>query len=347
MFDAAFIEDFRKRFASRQEWNRPEFWPVLTDPKRASQLEWLSLTISQFGESQRHNVLQRLQTNKHFLATYNELAVAALLRESDLTIEYDGNFAWKNGVLTPDLTLRSATGDLVGLVEVWTRFRTTEQRGHEMQWKELRARVGRIPRPVRLLLTDLHHTPSRPPDSGQTRKIAAHLDKWLQQLDTAIGATCEVEGYHFQAVSSLPGLRADVATPSATDWQTADMVRKSINVKVSRYADLASSLGVPLVVVLAAEPVLPLSLDMLREALAGSQVIAIGLDPFTHDPIPSVSIPFHAKDIPAEFHPALSMVGWLEVSIDEPGTLTVFDVQSAAHKLTVPLGEHVIRDGCA
>ncbi len=41
------------------------------------------------------------------------------------------------------------------------------------------------------------------------------------------------------------------------------------------------------------------------------------------------------------------MVGWLEVSLDEPGTLPGFDVQSAARKLTVPLGEHVIRDGCA
>jgi len=44
------------------------------------------------------------------------------------------------------------------------------------------------------------------------------------------------------------------------------MVRQAISNKASRYTELADSLGTPLVVVLAAEPALPLSIDMLRPA---------------------------------------------------------------------------------
>jgi hypothetical protein len=51
------------------------------------------------------------------------------------------------------------------------------------------------------------------------------------------------------------------------------------------------------------------------------------------------------RDVPAEFHPALSAVGWLQPGIDEPGSMTIFDLPSAARRLSVPLGENVTREG--
>ena len=344
MLDDDFARAFKRRFANRPEWNRPDLWPIITDPKRALQRRWLSDVISGLGEAQRRNVLERLQSNRHFLATYNELAVTALLCSSGLAIEYEPSFSWRHGALTPDLALCLPGGDLVALVEVSTKFRTAEQRSQEVQWKELRTRVGRIPCPVGLLVKDLRSDLSRPPESGQARRIESALRAWLLLPTTTLGATCEVEGYWFQVAGPLPGLRAQVATPTGTDWYNTDMVRKAISVKVSRYAELADSLEVPLVVVLAAEPAMPLSLEMLRSVLAGARSLAIALDPFMVSQASSGPMRLNERDVPAEFNPALSLVGWLQPGVDEPGSLTVFDVQRTARRFSAPLGEHVVRE---
>lgn len=122
------------------------------------------------------------------------------------------------------------------------------------------------------------------------------------------------------------------------------MVRNAIGQKASRYGGLATARGVPLLVVLAAEPALPLTRDLLADALAGRQALAVTLDPF--GPAPTESGPFRLgeRDAPAIFNPALSAVGWLQSGIDHPGSMTLFDVRSAARVLTVPLGEKVSRE---
>lgn len=122
------------------------------------------------------------------------------------------------------------------------------------------------------------------------------------------------------------------------------MVRGAISDKVSRYTGLADSLDVPLLVVLAAEPALPLSKDFLGRALAGVQALTIAFDPFRPGPIATGPMRLNEQDVPAAFDPVLSAVGWLQTGIDQPGSMTLFHVLSAARPLTVPLGENVTRE---
>lgn len=333
-----------RRFNNRPEWNRPDLWPVIADPARSSQRRWLSEAISTLSDNQRRNVLGRLQSDRHFLATYNELAVIALVSDSELMVEYEPRFTCNGRVLTPDVALRRRDGSLIALVEVSTRFRTAEQRSLEIQWKELRTRVSRIPRPVGLLVRDMRPGPARPPDSGQARRIEGALRSWLLRPSTVIGATYEIEGYWFRVAGTLPGLRARIATPTGTGWYNTDMVREPIAIKVSRYASLAGSLDTPLIVILAAEPAMPISLNMLRAVLSGAQAITIAVDPFMIGPATSGPMRLNERDIPAEFDPELSMVGWLDPGVDEPGTLTVFEVLSASRRLTHHLGERVVHE---
>jgi len=333
VLDEAYAQSFIRRFSGRPDWNRPELWPIIHDPVRAKQRQWLSETISRLRPDQQTKALARLEGDaQQFLATYHELAVCALLRDSTLTVDFEPELPWKEKVLTPDIGLRGPGGTLGVLVEVSTKFRTAAQRDAELHWKELRGRVNRILRPLGLTVRDLTHNPGQPPDGRLSRRIEASLRRWLLSTRTTLGSTCVVEGYAFQVVVLLPGLRADIATPTGTDWYNTDMVRKAINVKVSRYAELASSLGVLLVVVLAAEPAMPLSVEMVRSALEGVQGVAIGLDPFGFGPISTGPVHLNERNVPAKFHSALSMVGWLQPGIDVPGSLTFLDVPGAARR---------------
>ena len=344
VLDDEFARGFVRRFSSRPDWSRPELWPVITDPARAPQRRWLSSALGQLPEHQRQNALARLQSDRHFLATYNELAAAALLSAPELRVEVEPSFTWQATTLTPDLALRSVDGQLLAIGEVSTRFRTAEHRSLEIQWRELRTRVARIPRPVGLLVQDLVHDPIRPPTSGQAAKIERGLRAWLLRPSIALGATSEFHGYLFQVAFDLPGLRAQVAAPTGGDWYNTDMVRGAISDKASRYTGLADSLDVPLLVVLAAEPALPLSKDFLASALAGVQALTVAFDPFRPGPIATGPMRLNEQDVPAAFHPALSAVGWLQPGIDQPGSMMLFDVPSAARTLTVPLGENVTRE---
>lgn len=343
MLDDALDPGFVRRFSNRPEWSRPELWQVITNPARAPQRRWLSVVLKQLPEAQRKNVLARLQSDRHFLSTYNELAAAALLGTPDVRIELEPSFTWQGTTLTPDLAFRSVDGKLLAIGEVSTRFRSAEHRSLEHQWRELRTRVARIPRPVGLLVQDLVHNPIQPPTSGQAVKIERHLRAWLLEPSTALGATTECTGYRFQVAFDLPGLRAEVVAPRGGDWYNTDVVRRAINDKASRYTGLAESLDVPLLVVLAAEPSLPFSKSLVSSALAGAQALEFSLDPFRPDTITIPPMRFNQLDVPAVFHPALSAVGWLEPGIDQPGSIILFDVPSAARSLTVPFGENVLR----
>lgn len=223
-----------------------------------------------------------------------------------------------------------------------TRFRSAEHRSLEIQWRELRTRVARIPRPVGLLVRDLVHDPIRPPTSGQAAKIERELGAWLLRPSIALGSAVEFHGYFFQIAFDLPGLRAQLAAPTGGDWYNTDKVRDAIRDKASRYTGLADSLEIPLLVVLAAEPALPFSKDLLSRALAGGQSLAVAFNPFRPGPIANAPVRLNDQDVPAVFDPAFSAVGWLEPGIDRPGSMTLFQVPSAARPLTVPFGEAVV-----
>ena len=345
MFDDDFVKRFLARVENRPEWNRPELLTILTDPERSMQRSWLSKAGLLIKEKQRKNVLRRLETGKHFIATYNELAVVSLLGSSDHVVDYEHSFEFENRELSPDLVLHLLGGDIAAIIEVSTKFRTSEQRSKEIQWKELTTRVHRIPRPLGLLVRGMGGAPALPPDSGTVKRLAAMLQSWLLSPSTTIGSNVLEDDYYFEVIAELPGIRADMAVPNGGDLITTEMVRDAVAGKVSRYGVLADSIGVPLVVILAAESASPLRRDLVRQALAGTQGITFNLDPFADGPVSSGTIRLNERDVPASFHSSLSLVGWLQPGVNEPGTLTMFPVASAARKFSVPLGERITYDG--
>ena len=247
MFDDEFVKRFLTRVGNRPEWNRPELLTILTDPERSAQRSWLSKAGLLIKDKQRKNVLRRLETDEHFIATYNELAVVALLGSSDLVVEYEHTFEFENRELSPDLVLRLPGGAIAAIIEVSTRFRTSEQRSKEIQWNELTTRVHRISRPLGLLVRGPGGVSALPPDSGTAKRLAAMLQSWLLWPSTTIGSNVLEGDYYFEVIAALPGIRADIAVPTGGDLITTEMVREAVADKVSRYGVLADSIGVPLI----------------------------------------------------------------------------------------------------
>ncbi len=70
----------------------------------------------------------------------------------------------------------------------------------------------------------------------------------------------------------------------------------------------------------------------------------MALDPFVMGPASSGPMRLNEQNAPAMFHPALSMVGWLQPGTDKPGSLTFFDIPSASRRPPAPFGTGLVHE---
>jgi hypothetical protein len=327
VFDERFRDDLLQRAEGRPTWHRPEIWLVATAEERAEQRSWLNRTINALPEPGRSKIRARLPENAHFLSTYTELATAAVLHDAGMTLEYERNQEGK----TPDITVFDGKNPSM-LVEVYTKFRSTDRRSAERAWRALQSRIQAIPVPVILAVRRVDPSAPNSPDDPSAKRIAAELKQWLLQPSPSVINGRLIEGYHFMIAGSAPGLYANMSIPGGGGWFDSDMVLNAVGEKVKVYSALSEVLKVPLLVVLAAEPASPLSEDLVRSALRGDMSTTLSFDPFEDKSEPH-TVAMRAGRVLAEFAPSLSAVGWMNPGIDDPGFLKVFPVPSAARPI--------------
>ncbi len=329
VLDGPFAERLAKRYARRAPWELPSVLRIATSPDRESQRAWLNAVLEVVPEAVRNRVLSRLQKEPNFLATYNELATAAILLKAGYPISYESEVAGR----TPDLLLPAGDGRPTVLVEVSTRFRTDAQRRNEKRWVEFKRRVEKIPVPLWLYVRRVDLGMPEPPDSGKAKRVTEALEEVLPAATPPFNKMFIVEDFAFGIASPAPGAHALFAPPIGGSAYDADLVLEVIGEKVSRYAAAAKQAGAVLVVVLAAEPLSPLTLDLLRTTLTGAQAVTMTIDVFDPTPIRTRSLPMRRENSPPGFDSAVSAVGWLAPGINDPGRLTLFPLASAGQRV--------------
>jgi len=337
MFDDAYRDELIRRFGHRPDWERPEMWLVATAPERSSQRDWMNAALLALPVPGRDVADRRLKSSRNFLATYHELAVAAILQEAGFSTEYERAL----GRLTPDLYVTS--GERALMIEVVGKFRPDHVRSDSRDWRALSQRVSQIGWPVGMIVRRPDGSQLTPPNAAIAKRIVAGLRIWLWQRGGALGMI-ELEGYEFHAIQELPsGSPTLLAQPDPGGWMNADDVLETIGEKVRKYADLGTELHLPLVVVLAAELNAAMSLDLVRAALSGAQSLTVTL-PMSGGPdrIGPAKVQMRSHDVLKTFNPALSAVAWLTPGTDDPGNLTVLSVPSAALPHGLPLGGRIV-----
>lgn len=310
-------------------WHRPQIWLVATAEDRELQRAWLNRVISALSEPGRSKVTARFREDAHFLATYTELATAAVLTDAGVAVEYEREYEGK----TPDFTVLNGSSPSL-LVEVYTKFRSEERRATERAWMALQTRIQAIPVPVVLTVVIADRRRSSAPDDRTAKQIVRQLRDWLLEAPTPARDGRLIEGYQFLVAGRVPGLYATCSIPGSGGWFDSDMVLRAINDKVKVYASLADRFELPLLVVLASEPASPLKEELVRSALKGDMTMTLSFDPFERGSEPH-TVSMRPDRTPASFAPCLSAVGWMNPGIDEPGSLIVFPVPSA--RRPVPL----------
>lgn len=313
-------------------------WLVATAAERAGQREWMNAALLDVPQPGRARLERKLKESRSFLATYHELAVAALLQGCGQTTEYEPQL---DG-LTPDI-VASRNGTLELVVEVVGRFRADHVRSQERGWRALAQRVSQIAWPVGIIVRSPTGGQLIPPDGATAKRIATLLRDWLWLRRGSRGVV-EFEGYQFGVVQQLPtGSPTLLATPDPGGWLNADDVLKTIHEKVRKYANLCQQRDLPFVVVLAAEPNAPMNVDLVRSALGGAQSVVFTLPAFGGpDRVGPAKMPMRQENIPETFGPALSAVAWLAPGTYDPGSLTVLPVPSASRPHGLPVGDKIV-----
>ncbi len=142
--------------------------------------------------------------------------------------------------------------------------------------------------------------------------------------------------------AAFAGSHADLLIPHSELWSTSDRLVPIVTEKVNKYASLCADLGVPLVVVVAADPRSSVTVDTVRGAVTGALTLSMKLDMFADGPTSSGPLKLHQTDEARRWHPCLSAVGWLQAGIDDPGTLTLFSHQYASSTADVPVGGRIV-----
>ena len=331
-----FDEDLRQRllegYANLPKSRRPEHWLIATAPERTQQRAWLNRTLGALAEDERRKVWSRFEDSNHFLQTYHELSVMAILQESGLQPRYEREI---DG-LTPDLVVFGNEGRPVLIIEVANRMRSSAVAADDRGWRFLSDRVSGIDRPLVVMVRPQGgHIGS--PDDGAGKRIERRLRDWLQE-EISLGEMLESQGYWFQITGHTPGTNAQLVHPQAGGWVNSDHdVVDVIRGKVKKYSGLANSCDVPFVVVLAADPRVPIDVDTVRAAMSGQLRTSVNLDPLVRSTT-SPSIKMHMKDEPTRWGPALSAVGWLRAGTDDPGTLTLMPCAEATRIHGIDVG---------
>lgn len=327
VFDEAFAAHLEQKWSGKPRRALPSFWLIATDDARAHQRAWINGAAARLPEPGRSEMVRNLRNDRQFLSAHSELAVAALLQREALVPEYERDL----GGVTPDFYL-PVLGSRAAIVEVHTRFRPTEKRLAVTAWEELRDRVGDIGAPFTVGLERSGLDTAPPPSSRTAKEIANHLRRQLARTSTQIGDVIEVAGYRIRVIGPSPGVRAQFAVPQGGGWIDTDVIRQVITEKVRRYKHAADEFDAALLVVLAAESLAPLDLDMIDNALAGRQSVSVSLDPFDPNPV-DITTTLNQTDTPPMFDRALSAIGFLKPETDGPGTLYITTNPAAARHL--------------
>lgn len=333
MFDEQLRESLVRRYEHRSSSCRPEYWLVATAPERADQRDWVNKALALVSEPCRSKLWSRLTDDNHFLQTYHELSVAAILQEVSLRPCYEMEF----GGQSPDLTILTEDGRPAVLVEVANRMRARDTALADQSWRGLRDRVRAIPAPYGLVIRNASPDLAAPSDH-LAKKIARQLEQWLLLPAPTTGNSLEANGYTFNIAVQMLGTNADLIYPQSGRWMNSDDdVAALIKEKVKKYASLARDLEVPLVIVIGADPRVPVDLHMLRSAMRGQLTTSVQLDPLTLRS-PTGRMQMHQTDEPPAWDPALSAVGWLTPGIGDPGRISMIPSEQARRPHGLPLG---------
>ena len=317
--------------------DRPEYWELAASSDRAAQRMWLNAALGRMGPDARQHLFENICDSGRFVPTYNEAAVASILLDAFVKVEYEPTL---NGQ-TPDLVVRSDDGAVQLIVEVANRLLPEAADAKAKRWEQLRGRLQRWAAPwlVRGIRVE---GPNDAPTADVIRPMATLLGRWLSRADAAQWDECRVGDFGFVIMQRLPGSHADLLIPHSELWYTSDRLVPIVTEKVNTYASLCADLGVPLVVVVAADPRSSVTVDTVRGAVTGALTLSMKLDMFADGPTSSGPLKLHQTDEARRWHPCLSAVGWLQAGIDDPGTLTLFSHQYASSTADVPVGGRVV-----
>jgi hypothetical protein len=332
MFDNAYAAAMTERYASRPEWTRPSHYVLATSPTLARQRERLNRVLGAMPLAARDRYITRLRADPTFLAAHNELAVAGVFLERGFDVQPEPDI----GGLTPDFLVRTDDDEIGTIVEVYTRHRSDVQLRAERRWLELKIRAREIDVPVANVARVPEGSNLGAPDSKTCVAVIKRLKHHLLSLKDPPGTTVLVEGYIFHVFSAVQaGLgtqypRATMSTPRPLGWHDADQVLEAVGEKVSKYADLAQTKGLRLVVVLSAERESTFTADLLRVALTGAKSVVFNLDIFGPSSTGPYTTKILGKNEIIQFDAAVSGVGWLASGSQYPGPLSIYRIGSAA-----------------
>jgi hypothetical protein len=329
VFDDVLARDMVQRYGSTLATHRPECHLIATSPDRSDQRSWMNEALLLVPAPGRRKLWARLTDDNYFFQTYNEVATMAILQRAGHRVDYEVEF----GGLTPDIAVLDDAGRPLLILEVANRMRPDAVEWTDHLWRSFRDRVRQIPEPWAVVVTAASPHPPGPP-LEQAKRLAKELAHWLQGPSVASGQLVTMGAWVFTVLGKLPGSNADLAYPMGGDWVSSDRdVVDIIKPKVKKYASLASGLQVPLVVVLGADPRLPLNLDIVRSAMHGQLSFSMTLDPLVGS-TSSGQFHLHQTDRPPAWDRALSGVAWLKPETGSPGKLTLFPNGQCRHPST-------------
>ena len=318
-FGPDFIQRQRATLGHRPPEQRQLTYDIAVDPEYAPWRAWLDEQLALLEPAQADAQANRLWLDEGFWTVIFELAVGAHLRASGWRISYERQL----GGLTPDWTILTPSGDPAGIVEVHTDNPPRETFGQMRAWHGLVQRIKTIPVSVVLMLAPSDR-PLVAPDARTAKTIARQLRSQLLSPHWPAPPAFTSCGYTFHAVGdrrrggqlmgSSRGMSACFEPPSnRAGIISADRLLDATATKVSKYRDLASAHGIPLVVAVGAHKFTGVTLDTVDQALRGASAPSVTLqwgpgDTFLAPPVTVSAGPVAPWPMP----PDLAALLWID-----------------------------------
>jgi len=284
VFDTVWVNEIRNRYEKRPIFQQPAIYRVAVLPEWEEKRISIENLVSCFMEEQQIEIIRRLRNPDLFQTTYNELIAGNIIRACGHTLQYEKSV----GGRTPDWYVCSASGVREFVVEVVTVLPPKHIQIETQAWNELRYRIQELEHYFHLFM---NARPASAIVGKDIKAIVRFVKKWLSTFDLNTPPDNEEIIYRDQDLiisfellyrKTTHKRAVEVAGPVFSQWVNADLLRKAISKKLTKYQEVKKA-HLPLILAVFPSFESGLGLDTLLDVLFGNEQVSIATGKTSRD----------------------------------------------------------------
>jgi hypothetical protein len=270
VFDNEWQARIKERYGKTSTHPRPEIYYFATQPKFENERRELRNFVGNLQKDEQMKIISKINGKKTFVNTLNELVVGLKMKQLGYNVNYEKTIAG----LTPDWFIHCKTSMPGFIIEVVNVNPSKKEKNKDHMFKDLISRILNIEGDYVIKIIQIEDEVIL--NESLNKEVANDLRKWIKNQNPIVGQKKVIRPFEFETIGhNKKYSRVQNIGPYTGDWAPINLLKESIEEKVSKYNHLARQNMLPLVIAVIADFHIGLSEEDFDDVLRGKWVVKI------------------------------------------------------------------------